>query len=564
MPVKVLPQPPAVEKPALSQCQGDNTYRERYHDNREQGELVDNRIYVGGLGYRIEEQDLFYFFETFGPVQHAGIITDGGYSKGYGFVTFHCKEVVNRLLNTDEGQGLVLKGRNLYVGPARQRHGQHQYYGRGRGQGLRRCDDDLSQGENSPGKESSENPDAAPIESSHPQQTSYDPLVTDPGICYPYDASAQPPCCPEPGYPVSFPIYYPQYPAYPTTNPDMAWYPATQYQDMAMVSQDPYTGQVYPIPTPPYPVSYSSTPEGSYPYPLVVPLENQFQPSGPYWPEQPTLYPVIYPYTQPAPQYTNPGEIFQPVPGFQDQVPPLLDSSATQKHDDQNSNNQPGYPDDQRLGDSGFQDSNSGYLDSTSCQDQQHDQSKQAAHVQGGQSQDIHHQGERDLSQSNKPSSKSSNPPRFQQQKASANFNQGPNYTKLKPPENDRNIAVENRGFNNRGGGRDSRVYPSPYKSFSPFTGNLPPRQFPFPAGPRPYFPAQGRGRGRIWGGGYNNAGRRGENLGWSGPKKKQGKKGGGNDNQKIGSKENTQGPIGLSGNQPDLLQGPLEKLEIK
>ena len=74
MPVKVLPQPPAtVEKSALSHGHGDNNYRERYHDDREQGELVDNRIYVGGLGYRIEERDLFYFFDTFGPVQHAGI-----------------------------------------------------------------------------------------------------------------------------------------------------------------------------------------------------------------------------------------------------------------------------------------------------------------------------------------------------------------------------------------------------------------------------------------------------------------------------------------------------------
>ena len=90
MPVKVLLQPPApVEKPSLSQGHGDNNYKERYHDNREQGELV-------------------------------GIITEGGNSKGYGFVTFHCKKVVKRLLDTEEGVGLVLKGRNLYVGPARQ------------------------------------------------------------------------------------------------------------------------------------------------------------------------------------------------------------------------------------------------------------------------------------------------------------------------------------------------------------------------------------------------------------------------------------------------------------
>ena len=59
---------------------------------------------------------------------------------------------------------------------------------------------------------------------------------------------------------------------------------------------------------PPYPVSYSSSPEGTYPYTLVVHVDHQFQPYGP-WPDQPTLYPVIYPYTQPALQYTNPGTI---------------------------------------------------------------------------------------------------------------------------------------------------------------------------------------------------------------------------------------------------------------
>jgi len=558
MPVKILEQPPAaVEKPALSHGHGDNNYRERYHDDREQGELVDNRIYVGGLGYRIEERDLFYFFDTFGPVQHAGIITEGGNSKGYGFVTFHCKEVVKRLLDTEEGVGLVLKGRNLYVGPARQRHGQAQHYGRGRGQGLRRYDDeDYSQGENSPGKESYENPEAESVDSSQP-------ILSQPAS---YDPSVQLPCCPESSYPLSYPLYYPQYPAYPTPTPDMAWYPATQYQDMAMLSQDPYTGQVYPISTPPYPVSHSSSPEGTYSYPLVVPVDHQFQPSGPYWPDQPTLYPLIYPYTQPALQFTSTGEIFQPVPGYQEPAPVFQDVSAIQNypHDEQNANTQPGYSEHpQQLGDSGFQDSSS-FLDTTSCQDQPNDQSKQAVHAQARQGQEGRPQRERDSSQSNKPVSKPSNPPRFQQQKMSANFSQGQqNYTKLKSAENDRNVAVENRGFNNRGGGRDSRVYPSPYKSFSPFTGNLPPRQFPFPAGPRPYFPGQGRGRGRIWGG-YNIGGRRGENPGWTVSKKKQGKKGAGNDNQRVDSKETNQEPTSLSGNQPDILQGPLEKLEIK
>ena len=67
MPVLIVlqQQPVKVEK-LLSHGHGEN-YSERYQDNWEQGELVDNRIYVGGLGYPIEDRDLFYFFDTFGP-----------------------------------------------------------------------------------------------------------------------------------------------------------------------------------------------------------------------------------------------------------------------------------------------------------------------------------------------------------------------------------------------------------------------------------------------------------------------------------------------------------------
>ena len=48
--------------------------------------------------------------------------------------------------------------------------------------------------------------------------------------------------------------------------------------------------------------------------------------------------------------------------------------------------------------------------------------------------------------------------------------------------------------------GKDSRYYPSPYKSFVPFTGNPVPRQFPHPPGHRPYYQGQARGRRKLWG----------------------------------------------------------------
>ena len=66
---------------------------------RAQGELVHDMIYVGGLGQQIYEKDLFGFFSQFGEVSHVGIITEGDYSRGYGFVTFASKEVVRKLLD---------------------------------------------------------------------------------------------------------------------------------------------------------------------------------------------------------------------------------------------------------------------------------------------------------------------------------------------------------------------------------------------------------------------------------------------------------------------------------
>jgi hypothetical protein len=108
--------------------------------------------------------------------------------------------------------------------------------------------------------------------------------------------------------------------------------------------------------------------------------------------------------------------------------------------------------------------------------------------------------------------------------------------------------------------GRDTRVFPSPYKSFSPYTGHPSPRQFPMSAGPKPYYSGQGQspGRGRIWGGQGGNSGR-------SIQKKKQVKKdAAGSDKVGVGKKVGPSGGVGLSGVHPDILQGPMEKIEIK
>ena len=120
----------------------------------EQGEVVNNRIYVGGLRDCIGERDLFHFFSKFGSVQHVGISTMGGYTKGYGLVTFHNIEVVGTILSNPDRDNLVLKGRKLFVGAARQRSSQMANWG-GRGQvhDLHGGDEHGGQGGSNVGKE---------------------------------------------------------------------------------------------------------------------------------------------------------------------------------------------------------------------------------------------------------------------------------------------------------------------------------------------------------------------------------------------------------------------------
>jgi len=88
------------------------------------GKIIRNRIYVGGLGECIGEKELFRFFSKFGFVQHVGIVTFEGYTKGYGFVTFQSSEVVSRILADKGSDNLILQGRKLFVGAVKQKSSQ--------------------------------------------------------------------------------------------------------------------------------------------------------------------------------------------------------------------------------------------------------------------------------------------------------------------------------------------------------------------------------------------------------------------------------------------------------
>jgi RNA recognition motif-containing protein len=79
------------------------------------------RLYVGGLPYETNEQELTRLFEQVGTVTDARVITDreSGYSKGFGFV---------EMSSPQEGQsaierlnGTTLGTRTIIVNQARER-----------------------------------------------------------------------------------------------------------------------------------------------------------------------------------------------------------------------------------------------------------------------------------------------------------------------------------------------------------------------------------------------------------------------------------------------------------
>jgi len=564
-------------------------------ESRDKGELVLNRIYVGGLGDQIVDRDLFYYFSEFGEVSHVGIITGGGYSKGYGFVTFHCQQTVKNLLEGPEGEKLVLKGRRLNIGPARQRQGQGQGWRRqdGYNQGLRRLDENYNQTKDNT-EESAKTPHQAKVDSSQPdllpafnqylpEDSSYN--------SYTYDSVTQPLSCSQgsldPMYPYSTASYsqyyplqqgaeYPQYPGYPQPVP--VWY-SSSYQDTS------HPGSTFITPSPIYPLAYPASQE--VPFPACVPtLPAEQLPAsstGPYWPQTPA-YPVFYNMPSLV-QYSYTGEGHQPVEGFQEFVfqdnSVYLDTNGNAHHtvDYQNSTNPScadntvrTYSETSQLADSGYQDTTAGYQDQSTYQYQQ---SAPPAPDNQGSQRNIEQQVAKSTAKTS-PQGKSTLNTKLigvdSPEDATAKLEQvQERFTKVKPAPGNKWNTPRNTGgepFVTNRSARDGRFYPSPYKSFSPYNGNPSPRHFPFPSGPRPYYSGQGqnRGRGRIWG--QNSSGNM-EEGGRIIQKKRHGKKEAGRD-KKATEKEGTEvqgkddASTGIKETQPDILQIPLKKLMIK
>jgi RNA recognition motif-containing protein len=79
------------------------------------------RLYVGGLPYQTNENDLISLFEQVGTVTSATVITDRetGRSKGFGFVDMSTTEDGQRAI--EQLNGTLLGQRTITVNEARER-----------------------------------------------------------------------------------------------------------------------------------------------------------------------------------------------------------------------------------------------------------------------------------------------------------------------------------------------------------------------------------------------------------------------------------------------------------
>ena len=81
--------------------------------------LLHMNIYVGNLDYGIDEEDLRGFFEDYGAVKSAKVISDkfSGKSKGFGFVEMDNDDEAKSAM--EELNGATVEDRKITVNEAR-------------------------------------------------------------------------------------------------------------------------------------------------------------------------------------------------------------------------------------------------------------------------------------------------------------------------------------------------------------------------------------------------------------------------------------------------------------
>ncbi|XP_069716793.1 protein boule-like [Phaenicophaeus curvirostris] len=81
------------------------------------GTVTPNSIFVGGIDFKTDENELRDFFAQYGSVKDVKIVSDRtGVSKGYGFITFETHEDAQKILQ--ESKKLNYKNKKLNIAPA--------------------------------------------------------------------------------------------------------------------------------------------------------------------------------------------------------------------------------------------------------------------------------------------------------------------------------------------------------------------------------------------------------------------------------------------------------------
>ena len=95
-------------------------------------------LFVGGLAYKVTDDELNDFFATVGTVTSAKVIVDkySNQSKGFGFVEMSTEEEAKKAV--EELNGKELEGRPIAVSEARPREDRKPSFGGGGGGGGRR------------------------------------------------------------------------------------------------------------------------------------------------------------------------------------------------------------------------------------------------------------------------------------------------------------------------------------------------------------------------------------------------------------------------------------------
>ncbi|XP_034721021.1 protein boule-like isoform X5 [Etheostoma cragini] len=87
------------------------------HHTPRHGTVIPNRIFVGGIDYRVNENDLRHVFSQHGAVKEVKIVIDrSGMSKGYGFVTFETQDDAMKVLHN--ANGICFNDKKLSIGQA--------------------------------------------------------------------------------------------------------------------------------------------------------------------------------------------------------------------------------------------------------------------------------------------------------------------------------------------------------------------------------------------------------------------------------------------------------------